>query len=559
MNEGISLHIGLNQVDPVHYQGWSGPLAACEFDAMDMDKIANKQGFRTTRLLTAAATADAVLNAIHAAARILTTGDTFLITCSSHGGQIEDISDEENDGLDETWCLFDRQLIDDELHQSFGAFRKGVRIVMFSDSCHSGTMARAAEITDAFGPMKTQSSIARLMPPEVASRVLNDSRDLYTSIKKRTRQTPLATIDASVLLISGCQDHQFSYDGDRNGAFTGALRKVWDKGKFRGSYRALHKQVLNHLPPYQSPNLFLTGAHDPGFISANALELKRTVGAYKAAAPRSTPEALWGDELPGLDRWRILPATPESSDISRARDVSKIPESIDDLPQATNRVYDLTVTGAAELGIPVAGSVSGGGSRRVVILERAAFVEIETQDGGMEQWGYAIRYCVTVSKFEASMKLTLPFLAASAQMGSIEAQWMMQVVGLSGPQIDQSTITPTDLNVETFVLAKQSLEKLINAVRDAGTTFHPSRLAKYLPEDQRLLNYRKAVGTTIALDKIAEGKTLSRAMSRLTDPVVIDGLREVYSEFLGSGGTGDVDIQSKIIAQQLIGRVSVRY
>ena len=32
----MSLHIGLNAVDPKHYGGWSGPLAACEFDANDL-------------------------------------------------------------------------------------------------------------------------------------------------------------------------------------------------------------------------------------------------------------------------------------------------------------------------------------------------------------------------------------------------------------------------------------------------------------------------------------------------------------------------------------------
>ncbi len=35
----MSLHIGLNRVDPKHYGGWSGPLAACECYANDMAAI----------------------------------------------------------------------------------------------------------------------------------------------------------------------------------------------------------------------------------------------------------------------------------------------------------------------------------------------------------------------------------------------------------------------------------------------------------------------------------------------------------------------------------------
>jgi len=36
MAKGIALHIGLNSVDPHKYEGWSGPLSACEADANDM-------------------------------------------------------------------------------------------------------------------------------------------------------------------------------------------------------------------------------------------------------------------------------------------------------------------------------------------------------------------------------------------------------------------------------------------------------------------------------------------------------------------------------------------
>ena len=47
MPKGISLHIGLNRVDPVHYGGWDGQLMACEFDAndmMDLARAAEQQG-----------------------------------------------------------------------------------------------------------------------------------------------------------------------------------------------------------------------------------------------------------------------------------------------------------------------------------------------------------------------------------------------------------------------------------------------------------------------------------------------------------------------------------
>lgn len=55
MSRGLSLHVGLNAVDPHHYAGWSGPLNACEADARDMKAIAQSQGFQASLLLTAQA------------------------------------------------------------------------------------------------------------------------------------------------------------------------------------------------------------------------------------------------------------------------------------------------------------------------------------------------------------------------------------------------------------------------------------------------------------------------------------------------------------------------
>ena len=117
MPNAISLHIGLNTVDPAHYNGWDGELQACEADARDMQQIAEGRGFETRILLTPEATAEAVSAAIAAAADRLSGGDFFFLTYSGHGGQVPDTNSDEpgDDNKDETWVLYDRQLVDDEL------------------------------------------------------------------------------------------------------------------------------------------------------------------------------------------------------------------------------------------------------------------------------------------------------------------------------------------------------------------------------------------------------------------------------------------------------------
>lgn len=274
----LSLHIGLNLVDPKHYGGWSGPLAACEFDANDMAALAKSAGMAASKLLTRAATRKAVLGAIRKAAKALKRGDLFFLSYSGHGGQVADASGDEPDKQDETWCLYDAQLIDDELYFELSKFAAGVRILVLSDSCHSGTVTRARPEPP---PPGTR---ARLMPADVALRVYETHRAFYDRLQTDVAQAAgkasiadpdaaLATLavqggrvqsiarrlKAAVILISGCQDNQVALDGDHNGAFTGQLRRIWNGGKFDGTHAQFHARIVAGMPATQTPNLFLLG------------------------------------------------------------------------------------------------------------------------------------------------------------------------------------------------------------------------------------------------------------------------------------------------------------
>lgn len=263
--KGISLHLGLNRVDPVHYGGWDGALSACEFDAKDMRALAKSQGFSTQTLLTAQATSSLVIGAIQQAAVTLKNGDIFFMSYSGHGGQVPDTNGDEVDGQDETWVLFDRELVDDELYALWGRFAAGVRIVMLSDSCHSGTMARfMPTFVRANSGLKLPPK-ARLMPPDVALKTYRRNRALYDKIQKSTGPSERARVRAAVILVSGCQDNQLSMDGSRNGLFTEKLRKVWNRGKFVGSHRLFRNKIASLMPVTQTPNYYKVGAANPAF------------------------------------------------------------------------------------------------------------------------------------------------------------------------------------------------------------------------------------------------------------------------------------------------------
>jgi hypothetical protein len=275
--KAVSMHFGLNAVDSKHYEGWSGELVACEFDAQDMAAIARAAGMKSTLLLSKKATRANVLAAVRSASKTLRSGDLLLVTYSGHGGQIPDVSGDEDDKLDETWCLYDGELIDDEVFLELGRFAPGVRILVFSDSCHSGTVIRARI------PEGTSTGRSKMMPPSVAMRTYREHRAFYDKLQRDVakaagkasmpssdsalvrvavskRLTAIANdCKASVILISGCQDNQTSMDGDHNGAFTEQVLQVWNQGTFTGNYAQFHAAIKARMPRTQVPNLFTLG------------------------------------------------------------------------------------------------------------------------------------------------------------------------------------------------------------------------------------------------------------------------------------------------------------
>jgi metacaspase-1 len=269
MATALSLHIGLNEVNPDHYDGWDGKLVACEFDANDMEALAESQGYTTKKLLTKEATADSVSQAVADAGSELEDNGILFLTYSGHGGQVPDGNSEEEDRMDETWVLYDRQLVDDELYTLWSQFKPGTRIVVLSDSCHSGSVVRA--LPDIIQPQALARNgggppAMKAMPEELEKKVYERNRELYDTVQKSTTAYDQSEIGATVLLISGCQDNQTSADGERNGLFTQTLKSVWDEGQFKGNYRGFWKKIVKDMPLYQSPNFFTAGQPQPSFL-----------------------------------------------------------------------------------------------------------------------------------------------------------------------------------------------------------------------------------------------------------------------------------------------------
>ena len=263
-----ALCIGVN-----NYPGTHMDLAGCVNDANDWAAELASRKFEVTTLLDAQATKAAMSKAFKTIVGGAARGDTIVITFSGHGTYVPDLNGDEVDGLDEGLCPYDLQtgggaLIDDEIQAIFAARAIGVRLVLISDSCHSGTVTRAAapdpDADDV--PRPRFMPMGNWLPPEKLPR--GPSGNPLATVPAATGTSAFASgllRKSGDLLMSGCKEgpNNFSYDarikGRPCGAFTyyalKALKTLPASATYADWHAAINPGSLPSASYPQSPQI----------------------------------------------------------------------------------------------------------------------------------------------------------------------------------------------------------------------------------------------------------------------------------------------------------------
>jgi hypothetical protein len=260
MAQKVALCIGIND-----YPGTGSDLNGCVNDSEDWSKALEEKGFTVTTLLDKQATRANIMDSMKKILQAAQSGDSVIFQYSGHGSYVPDADGDEPDSRDECICPHDiftnGPITDDELFDLYSMRPANVKLVVISDSCHSGTVAR-------FAPVQTPPSIkgtkaperkVRFLPP---STFLPDQETQKFGIGRGIRKSSPPGRYAS-LLMAGCQDVEFSYDayfeGRPNGAFSfvalDTLKKLNKEATYLDWYKAIKKVLPSQQYP-QSPNLF---------------------------------------------------------------------------------------------------------------------------------------------------------------------------------------------------------------------------------------------------------------------------------------------------------------
>ena len=266
MPRATSIHIGVN--DPATEEQ---PLSQSEDNAWKMAGLAHQAGYGASLVLRgAAATRTAVHDALSAAARALEPGHTLLVTFSGHGSRVPDADGDERDRWDETWCLHDADLVDDELTKIWRLAVAGSRVLVVSESCFGGGMGRLGE------------DVLATVPPDPP---VYRSGGVSRGVPQYAQQTASCIsrepadddgIQACVLVLAAAGEGQRA----REGIYLGHLLELWDGGAFRDSFCALHARLcerVRHDSSSQEPQIQMLGTADPQFPLERAFHLDRPV------------------------------------------------------------------------------------------------------------------------------------------------------------------------------------------------------------------------------------------------------------------------------------------
>jgi len=164
-------------------------------------------------------------------------GDTLVFHYSGHGSQVSDVDGDEEDGKDEVICPYDFDwsggfIKDDDLASLVQGMRKGVRLEIILDSCHSGTGTReiildrnslsasSASRMDSASLWNSPHCIRpRFLapPPDVALRA-DEVFGPELRLKRFARTDPMDHV-----LWAACRSDQFSADAEIGGNPAGAF------------------------------------------------------------------------------------------------------------------------------------------------------------------------------------------------------------------------------------------------------------------------------------------------------------------------------------------------
>ncbi len=252
--------------------GWY-PISAGN-DVQLIEKTLTGLGFSEQNIMylrDADATKEGIENALTALYAEISAGDDVVIHYSGHGHQIFDDNGDEIDGLDEALVCFDapmsmkdgytgsKHFRDDELGEWINKLRIKLgangNILLFLDSCHSGTGTR--------GAAKVRGGAPPLVPENWSPKTVKDNKVGFGMGESNTPASRGVKTEqmAKFVVFSGASANELNYetyDDENNavGSLSFCIYKAFSQMKEGDTYRQVFARIMAEMAtkaPFQNP------------------------------------------------------------------------------------------------------------------------------------------------------------------------------------------------------------------------------------------------------------------------------------------------------------------
>lgn len=212
------------------YPGTVNDLNGCVNDCNAMKSLFLSKGFSVTTLLNSACTKNGFISILKEIIAGAVAGDIIAISYSGHGTHVADKNGDEIDGYDEALYLYDNVLIDDEIREVLDTIDLDITVLIFLDSCFSGTSTRKISDVAEYSKIKY---------------VTTDVVDITKAVTKLVKDN----IRENEIFFSACADDEYSYDAYINGSYNGAFTYYLIKSFLDGaSYESWFEALRKYLP-----------------------------------------------------------------------------------------------------------------------------------------------------------------------------------------------------------------------------------------------------------------------------------------------------------------------
>ncbi|CCJ30141.1 unnamed protein product [Pneumocystis jirovecii] len=204
-----------------------------------------------------------IIDAMHWLVKDAKPNDSLFFHYSGHGGQIDDMDGDEEDGSDEVIYPVDSNhagyITDDIMHNILvRSLPPGCRLTAIFDCCHSGSILDLPFTYSTEGKLKEQNLLSDsanklLREGPSAKGVIGMTSSIFKMVKKATNlnnnshQAKYAKASpAEVIMFSGCKDSQTSVDTCVRNQATGAMSWAFKNALLKMPNQS-YLQLLNSI------------------------------------------------------------------------------------------------------------------------------------------------------------------------------------------------------------------------------------------------------------------------------------------------------------------------